>query len=96
LRLRVALVQTRENTMRKIVLVAAIAASALTLAACSETAKEADDMAEAMAADADSLAEEAAAAGDDAMEATEAAADEIAASAQEAAAEAEAAMDSEQ
>jgi len=59
--------------MRKIILAAAIAASALSLAACSETTEEnADDTAETMAADADANA-------DNAGQAIEGAADESAA-----------------
>ena len=85
--------------MRKIIFAAAIATSALGLAACSETATEADDMADAMAADADAMAEEATMMGDDAMddamEASDATADEISEAAEQAAAEAEAMMASE-
>ncbi len=81
--------------MRKIILAAAVAAATLGLAACSETAKEADDMAGAMAEDADAMAEDAEAMGEDAMAAADAAADEVSAAAEKAAAEAEAMVESE-
>ena len=79
--------------MRKIVLAAAVAASALGLASCQNTAREADDVANAMAADADSLDEQAADAGDDIKEATEATAEEVSAAAERAAREAETMME---
>jgi len=92
--------------MRKIMLAAAVAASALSLAACGETAKEADDVAGAMAEDADKMGEdmeamgeemgeEMEAMGEDAMKATEATADEVNAAAEKAAADAEKMMESE-
>lgn len=62
--------------MRKIVLAAAIATSALGLAACGETAEQADETADAMAADAEANAEAVEEAADEAADATaEAAAD---------------------
>ncbi|MEE4200994.1 hypothetical protein [Erythrobacter sp.] len=81
--------------MRKIVLAAAIATSALGLAACSETADEAGDMDEAMVADTEANAE----AMDSEMEEAEMAIEEGAAetemAAEEAAMEAEAEMEGE-
>ena len=74
--------------MRKIVLAAAIAGSALGLAACAETADQADETADAMAADAEANAEamtDAAGEAADAMaEGAEEAADAMAEGAEEA------------
>jgi hypothetical protein len=88
--------------MRKIVLAAAIATSALGLAACGETANEASDMADAMAADAESISDEATAMTEEGAEAAAAegaaasdAAGAVADAAEAAAAEAEKAMASE-
>lgn len=81
--------------MRKITLAAALAASAFSLAACSETAKEADDVAGAMAEDADKVGEDMEAMGAEAMEATEATTDEVTDAAEKAAADAEKMMESE-
>ncbi|MFW5634335.1 MAG: hypothetical protein ACOCYR_05530 [Erythrobacter sp.] len=53
--------------MRRIVLAAAIATSALGLAACGETAETADETVADMNADAESVADEATAAGEEAM-----------------------------
>ncbi|MGQ7830014.1 hypothetical protein [Altererythrobacter sp. Z27] len=72
--------------MRKIVLAAAVAVSALGLAACSETAEEAGETADAMAADAEANA-------DAAVEATEEAVDATAEAAAEATDTAEAAAE---
>jgi hypothetical protein len=74
--------------MRKFVLAAAIAGSALGLAACSETAVEAEDTVDAMAADVEANTE---AAGDAVAEG----AADVVEGAEEAAAEAEAAVDAE-
>lgn len=76
--------------MRKIILAAAIATSALGLAACGETAKETDDMGEAMAADAEANAEAVEATAEEAGAAMEATGEEVAADAEAAAANAEA------
>jgi hypothetical protein len=86
------------HIMRKIIMAAAIATSALGLAACSgETATETEEAADAMAADAeanaDAAVEGAAEATDAAAEATEAAADATVAAAEGAADAAEATAD---
>ena len=79
--------------MRKIVLAAAIATSALGLAACSETADTAGETADAMAADAeanaDAMADAAGEAADATAEAATEAADAVEGAVEEAAAEAE-------
>ena len=79
---RIPLADQGFELMRKIVLAAAIAGSALGLAACSEAADEAADAADAMAADAEAVAEEATA---EAGEAMEAAGDAVEGAAEEAA-----------
>lgn len=81
--------------MRKIVLAAAIATSALGLAACGETAEQAGDLDEAMAADAEANAEAVEAAADEAAAEVDAAAADAANAADEAAADAEAALQNE-
>ncbi len=81
--------------MRKIVLAAAVAGSALGLAACSETAEQAGETAEAMAADTEAnveaMAEEAGDAVEGAAEAVEDAAEGAAEAAEDAMAGEEAA-----
>lgn len=83
--------------MRKIVLAAAIAGSALGLAACSETAEQAGETADAMAADAEAnveaMAEGAEGAVDAMAEGAEEAGDAMAEAAEDAAETAEAAVD---
>lgn len=81
--------------MLRIVLVAALATSALGLTACNETANEADDVTTAMANDADAIADDAGEMGEDAMEVTEATAEEVEEAAEAAAADAERMMASE-
>lgn len=81
--------------MRKIMLAAGLAASALTLAACGETAKEADDVTGAMAEDADKMGEDMEAMGEEAMQATEATAEDVSAAAEQAATDAEKMMEAE-
>ncbi len=82
--------------MRKFVLAAAIATSALGLAACSETAEQTGETTDAMASDADAAvnatAETVDEAATDTEVAVEGAADETAAAADEAAADAEEVM----
>lgn len=74
--------------MRKIILAAAVATSALGLAACGETAEKAGEMGDAMAADATSVVEEGTEAVGDAADATTEAAGEAADATTEAAGEA--------
>lgn len=81
--------------MRKIVMAAAIATSALGLAACSETADETGDLDEAMVADTESNADAMDAEMDEMGADMEAGANEVEADAEQAAAEAEAEMDEE-
>ncbi len=81
--------------MRKIVMAAAIATSALGLAACSETADEAGDMDDAMVADTEANADAMDAEMDEMEADMEAAGDEVEMEAEEAAAEAEAEMEEE-
>lgn len=71
--------------MRKIVLAAAIATSALGLAACGETADSVSETGDAMAADAESIADEATAAGEEVADAAGEAADATAEAAGDAA-----------
>lgn len=103
---RVLFVEQGIEIMRKIVLAAAIATSALGLAACGETADSVSETGDAMAADAESIAEDATAAGEEAVdaageaadatgEAAGEAADATVEAAENAAAEAEAMVDSE-
>ena len=85
--------------MRKFVLAAAIATSALGLAACGETADSVEGTDEAMAADAEAISEDATATGEEAADATaeaaEGAADAVEEAAEEAAADAEATVEGE-
>jgi len=81
--------------MRKIVMAAAIATSALGLAACSETADEAGDMDEAMVADTEANADAMEGEMDEMGADMEAGAEDMEADAEEAAAEAEAEMEGE-
>jgi len=85
---RIPLADQGFELMRKIVLAAAIAGSALGLAACSEAADEADAAADAMAADAEAVAEEATAEVADAAEEVADAAEETVEEVTEAAEEA--------
>lgn len=78
--------------MRKIILAAAVAGSALGLAACSETADQAGETVDAMAADTEANAEAVAGAAAEAGEAVEGAAADTAEAAEDAAVEAEAAL----
>lgn len=86
---RIPLADQGFELMRKIVLAAAIAGSALGLAACSEAADEAADAADAMAADAEAVAEEATAevadAAEEVADAAEEAVEEVTEAAEEAA-----------
>jgi hypothetical protein len=68
----------KDIIMRKIILAAAIATSALGLAACGETANEAGDLDEAMAADAEANAEAVEAAAEEGAANVDAAAEEAA------------------
>jgi len=81
--------------MRKIMMVAALATSALGLAACSETADETGDLDEAMVADTEANTAEATAEMDEMGNDMEATGDVVEAEAEEAAAEAEAEMEGE-
>jgi len=81
--------------MRKIVMVAALATSALGLAACSETSEEAGDMDEAMVADTEANTAEATAEMDEMGGEMEATGEEMEAEAEGAAADAEAMMEEE-